>query len=329
MSESIIRLENVKVEFKVGGPFSRRRITVLNDINFNVNEGEVIGLIGESGGGKTTLGKVMAGLIRPVSGKVLYKGSDIWSMDKKKFIEYRRSVQYLHQDPYSSLNPVHTIYTILSRPLLKYKVTTPDKIEEEVIDLLKKVGLTPPQDFLNRYPHQLSGGQRQRVALARIMSVKPKVLIADEPVSMIDASQRIEILNLLMELKEEANTTIVYITHDIATLRYISKSGRVAVMYLGEIVEIGNVSEIVEKPLHPYTQTLLNALLEPDPKITRNKTVRLKSYDVPSLLNPPSGCRFHTRCPYSIDGVCDKIKPQLLPVDSSRKVACHMINNKR
>jgi oligopeptide/dipeptide ABC transporter ATP-binding protein len=321
----ILEVRGVTVSYKLGGLFSRRILTVLNGITLGIRENEVLGLIGESGCGKTTLGKVIAGLIKPAAGRVEYRGKDVWSMGKEEFSEFRRSVQYLHQDPYSSLNPVQTVYTILSRPLLKFKLADRSNVGEAVMKLLEAVGLTPPQDFIRRYPHQLSGGQRQRVALARIMSVKPKVLVADEPVSMVDASQKIEILNLLLKLREETRTAVVYITHDLATLRYVSREGRVAVMYLGKIVELANVDRVVEKALHPYTQTLLNALLEPDPKLTRTKQVKLRSLDVQSLLNPPPGCRFNPRCPLSVSGLCDVVEPNLIEVYPDHRVACHLV----
>ncbi|MFP3157847.1 MAG: ABC transporter ATP-binding protein [Caldivirga sp.] len=324
MSKELIKLMNVYVSFRIGGLFTKITVNVLRNINLTIYDGETFGLVGESGCGKTTLGKVIAGLIKPTSGKILYKGKDISAMTKDEFLTFRREVQYLHQDPFSSLNPVQTVYTILSRPLIKHKIVDPSNVEEEVMELLRMVGLTPPSDFMYRYPHQLSGGQRQRVALARIMSVRPKVLIADEPVSMIDVSQRIGILRLLLDLRKETNMTIIYITHDLATLRYISREGRVAVMYLGGIVELTDVERLLTKPLHPYTQILLSALLEPDPNITRNKKVNLRSMDIPSIVNLPPGCKFHTRCPYAINGICDVKEPDLVEVETNHYVACHL-----
>jgi len=325
MSKELIKLMNVYVSFRIGGLFTKITVNVLRNINLTIYDGETFGLVGESGCGKTTLGKVIAGLIKPTSGKILYKGKDISAMTKDEFLTFRREVQYLHQDPFSSLNPVQTVYTILSRPLIKHKIVDPSNVEEEVMELLRMVGLTPPSDFMYRYPHQLSGGQRQRVALARIMSVRPKVLIADEPVSMIDVSQRIGILRLLLDLRKETNMTIIYITHDLATLRYISREGRVAVMYLGGIVELTDVERLLTKPLHPYTQILLSALLEPDPNITRNKKVNLRSMDIPSIVNLPPGCKFHTRCPYAINGICDVKEPDLVEVETNHYVACHLV----
>jgi len=325
MGKELIKLMNVYVSFRIGGLFTKVLVNVLRNINLTIYDGETLGLVGESGCGKTTLGKVIAGLIKPISGKILYKGKDISAMTKDEFLTFRREVQYLHQDPFSSLNPVQTVYTILSRPLIKHKIVDPSNVEEEVMELLRMVGLTPPSDFMYRYPHQLSGGQRQRVALARIMSVRPKVLIADEPVSMIDVSQRIGILRLLLDLRKETNMTIIYITHDLATLRYISREGRVAVMYLGGMVELTDVERLLTRPLHPYTQILLSALLEPDPNITRNKKVNLRSMDIPSIVNLPPGCKFHTRCPYAINGICDVKEPDLVEVETNHYVACHLV----
>ncbi|RLG85048.1 MAG: peptide ABC transporter ATP-binding protein [Thermoprotei archaeon] len=323
MVQPLVKVEHVAIEFRSGRFLSRRRVRVLDDINVEIYEGETFGLVGESGSGKTTLGKTIVGLYRPAEGRVLYRGKDIWSMSKEEFREFRKQVQMIHQDPYASLNPVHTIFRILSKPLLKYKLATPDDVEEKVAQLLKRVGLTPPEDFMYKYPHQLSGGQRQRVSIARAIAVRPKMLVADEPVSMVDVSLRVGILKLLARLREELGMSLLYITHDLATLRYIAKGGRIAVMYLGKIVEIASVEELIEKPLHPYTQLLLAALPEPDPKVTRSKKLpKLRSIDIPSIANPPPGCRFNTRCPYYKAGLCDREPPPMIEVEKGHWVAC-------
>ncbi|MEM1611291.1 MAG: ABC transporter ATP-binding protein [Sulfolobales archaeon] len=313
------------MDFTIGTLFRSRRIRILDDLSLNIYEGETLGVVGESGSGKTTLGKTAAGLIRPSTGRVIYRGKDVWSIKGDEWRIFRREVQMIHQDPYSSLNPAHTLRTILTRPIIKHGIARGGDAEELAIKLLRRVGLVPPEDFLDKYPHQLSGGQRQRVAIARAISVKPKLIIADEPVSMIDVSLRAGILRLLAELREELRMSMLYITHDLATLRYIGAKGRTAVMYLGKLVELAPTEELIEKPLHPYTQLLLEALPEPDPRITRSKRLKeLKEIDIPSIANPPSGCRFHTRCPLAIKGVCDKIVPEMKEISRNHFVACHL-----
>ncbi len=318
----LLSLKNINVDF-TWGTLIKRRVRILENISLDLGMGEVVGIVGESGCGKTTLGKVAAGLIKPSSGSVIYKGKSIYE-DKNHYALFRREVQIIHQDPYSSLNPAHTIYTILSRPMLKHGIANQSDVESKVIEILEMVGLTPGKDFLNKYPHQLSGGQRQRIAIARAISVRPKVLVADEPVSMIDVSMRIGILELLKDLKEKFNMSILYITHDLATLRYIAAMGRVVVMYLGKIVEEATIDEIIENPLHPYTQLLLAALPEPDPEITRKKELpKLRSLDIPSIARPPPGCRFHTRCPYAMD-ICSRSVPEIIEVKRNHRVACFL-----
>lgn len=318
----LLSLKNINVDF-TWGTLIKRKVRILENINLDLGMGEVVGIVGESGCGKTTLGKVAAGLIKPSSGSVIYKGKSIYE-DKNHYTLFRREVQIIHQDPYSSLNPAHTIYTILSRPMLKHGIANQSDVESKIIEILEMVGLIPGKAFLNKYPHQLSGGQRQRVAIARAISIRPKVLVADEPVSMIDVSMRIGILELLKDLKEKFNMSILYITHDLATLRYIATMGRVIVMYLGKIVEEATIDEIIENPLHPYTQLLLAALPEPDPEITRKKELpKLRSLDIPSIARPPLGCRFHTRCPFAMD-ICSKSAPELIEIKKNHKAACFL-----
>lgn len=325
MSDALLAFDRVTVEFSERLLFSTRRVRVLDGISFALGEGETLGVVGESGCGKTTLGKTAAGLIKPSSGKVLYRGKDVWSLKGKEWMEFRKGVQIIHQDPYASLNPAHTVRSILVRAISKHGLAEGGDAEEEAARILKRVGLTPPEDFLDKYPHQLSGGQRQRVAIARAISVKPKVLVADEPVSMIDVSLRIGILELLKELKEEMGMALIYITHDLATIRYIGLSERVMVMYLGQAVEVAKVDELIEEPRHPYTQLLLEAILEPDPRVTRSKKIKgVKEFDIPSIANPPPGCRFHTRCPHAIEGVCNVKAPKMVEVTSGHFVACHL-----
>lgn len=322
-SNGLLELHRVSRTFKVG----RRIVRVLDDISFTVREGDVLCLVGESGCGKTTTGKIAAGLLPPTSGEVRYRGQNVWTMPKKAFREYRRAVQIIHQDPYASLNPTQRVFTILTAPLLRHKLARNRReAREQALELLRVVDLTPPEDFLNKYPHQLSGGQRQRVSVARALTVRPKFLVADEAVSMLDVSIRVGLLQMLERLRRELNMAFLFITHDLAVAKYFAWDGRIAVMYLGRIVEIGPTPEIVRRPRHPYTQALLSALPEADPRATRSKQrIQLRSLDVPSLLNVPSGCAFHPRCPLYRPGVCDTQVPRLVEVAAGVQVACHVV----
>lgn len=324
----IIRLDNVVKKFPIGGGFFSRpkEIVAVSDVSLSLRQKEVIALVGESGCGKTTTGRIAAGLIRPDSGSVIFKGKDIWDRDDSSFVEFRRSVQIVHQDPYASLNPVKTIYDALSSPLLKHGIVHSKKEAiEAVSSLLETVGLTPVEDFIDKYPHQLSGGQRQRVAFARSLTLKPIVLVADEPVSMIDVSVRLGILNLMLDLQRQGDVSYLFITHDLSVAYYFSYDGRMAIMYVGKIVEFGETRKVISEPLHPYTKALLSAIPVPDPDLTRSKVpVELRSLDVPSLLNLPKGCKFHPRCPYFVEGLCDEQEPELREIGTNRKVACHL-----
>ena len=327
MSETpLIELRNVTMMFKVGGGiFSKPSfIKAVDNISLAIYEGEAFSLVGESGCGKSTLGRIMLGLYKPTYGQVLFRGRDIWSMDKKEFLDFRRNAQIIHQDPYDALNPMRTVYDALAPPLIRYKLAK-DRLEtrEKVCELLRMVGLSPPEDFLRRHPSRLSGGQMQRIAIARAVSVRPSFVVADEAVSMLDASLRISIINLLLDLKNKFNMACLFITHDIDMARYFTRTGRAAVMYLGSIVEIGRIEEILKDPLHPYTSILISATPVPDPKIAKSsEPPRLRSLEIPSLINPPSGCKFHTRCPYAKD-ICEKEVPKLEEVKPGHFVACH------
>jgi oligopeptide/dipeptide ABC transporter ATP-binding protein len=324
----VLELRDVSVAFTVGRTLfsSGRMAKAVDRVNLELGEGQTLALVGESGCGKTTTGKVAAGLIKPTGGQVLFYGKDVWKMKREEFKEYRRSVQIIHQDPYSSLNPMLTIYRTLSAPLFRHKlVSSKEEAVEAVSKLLEMVGLVPPEEFMNKYPHQLSGGQRQRVVIARAVSLNPKVIVADEPVSMIDVSLRLQILHLMKDLQRKMGVAYLFITHDLATGRYFARDGYTAVMYLGTIVEFGPTNSVVLEPLHPYTRALLSAIPEPDPQRTRMKKVmQLRSLDVPSLLNVPSGCKFHPRCPFFMEGKCDKRPPERYYVGKDRWVACYL-----
>ncbi len=321
--EPILQFKNVSRSFKKG----RIPIPVLQDIDLSVNALEFLCLVGESGCGKTTTGKILSGLLAPSSGRVLFEGRDVSKLRGEAYRHYRRSVQIIHQDPYASLNPTQTIYDILSFPLFRHKlVHNRTQARDRVAELLTMVDLTPVLDVIDKYPHQLSGGQRQRVSIARALTTNPSVIIADEAVSMVDVSIRIGLLNMLMDMRTSLNVTIVFITHDLALAKYFAWDGRIAVMYLGRVVEIGRTPDLIGEPQHPYTRVLLSAIPEADPQKTRSKQhILLRSEDIPRLTELPPGCSFHPRCPWFVEGVCDARVPQLAPVPASAsasEVAC-------
>ncbi|MGH2450148.1 MAG: ABC transporter ATP-binding protein [Candidatus Limnocylindria bacterium] len=306
-------------------------ITAVNDVSLAFGQGEAMCLVGESGCGKTTTGRLLAGLLRPTRGSLLFEGEDVWTAKGARLAAFRRAVQLVHQDPYASLNPVRSVYDTLSAPLFRHgKARGRRQATIVAADILERVGLTPPADLLPKYPHQLSGGQRQRVAIARALTVDPRVIVADEAVSMVDVSLRISLLNLLLSLRDEFRVTIVLITHDLAVARYFAREGRIGVMYLGRVVELAPTDVLVADPAHPYTGALVAAIPEADPDLTRSKQrVPLRSADVPSLLDLPSGCVFHPRCPLFEQGLCDALVPELLAVPERREVACHVAVRER
>jgi oligopeptide/dipeptide ABC transporter ATP-binding protein len=324
MSEQLITLEHVTRAFTVKG----QTVKAVDDINLTIAAGDVLCLVGESGCGKTTTGKMIAGLLPTSSGRVLYRGQDIATLSGKDRKDYRLGVQMVHQDPYASLNPTQTIFDMLAAPLQHHRFTRGEaETKRRVRDLLEVVDLTPPDDFLDKYPHQLSGGQRQRVSVARALTVQPKFIVADEAVSMVDVSIRISLLNMFTRLKQEMGVGVLLITHDLALAKYFAWEGRIGVMYLGRLVEIGPALEVVEHAQHPYTQVLLSAIPEADPEATRAKQrIELRSTDMPSLLRLPSGCSFHPRCPVFLGEVCERIVPPLERANWGSDVACHLVN---
>lgn len=316
----ILKLENVKKYFypKVNIIETllkkSKEIKAVDEINFEVKRGEILAIIGESGSGKTTVGKLIMNLIKPTDGKILFENEDINNLKKEEIKNYRKKVQMIFQDPYASMNPRFKIKDILKEPLYIHNMETDEEI---IINALKDVKINP--EFMENYPHMLSGGQRQRIATARALILNPKLVIADEPVSMIDLSTRAEILYMMKELKEKRNLSYIYITHDLSTARYFAD--RIAVMYLGKIIEIGNADEIIDNPKHPYTKALIEAV--PDASSGRVDIVKelpIKG-EIPNASDIPSGCRFHTRCVYAKEE-CKHNLPILEEINHNHKSAC-------
>ncbi len=300
----------------------------VRDVTLTVNAGEVLCLVGESGCGKTTTARMAAGLAKPTSGTVSYNGTDIWAMDSDQFTDFRTSVQYVHQDPYASLNPIRSVFKTLAAPLRKHGLAkSSSEAWEQASALLRRVDLTPAESYLPKFPHQLSGGQRQRASVARALSLDPKLIIADESTSMLDVSIRVGMLNMLGRLRDELGVGFIFITHDLAIAKYFGWEGRTAVMYLGRVVEYGPTQEVINNPKHPYTRALLNAVPEPDPDLAAKKLPGggLRSSDIPSLAALPTGCTFHPRCPLFEEGLCDVLSPELTLVDPLREVSCHVV----
>ena len=322
----LIELKDLTRTFGKGS----EKITAVDDISFAIQPGEIVCLVGESGCGKSTTGNMVAGLLPITSGSVAFNGQDITDMSKEEYKEFRHRVQIVHQDPYASLNPTQTVEQMLTTPLMRHnKVKNRRMARLRAIDLLEIVGLTPAAEMMTKHPHQLSGGQRQRVSVARALTMDPSFIVADEAVSMVDVSLRVSILAMLSNLRSDLNVTFLFITHDLALAKYFSwHGGRIVVMYLGRIVEQGPTQRVIQDPRHPYTQALLSAVPEADPNIARRKQpLELREADIPSLLNLPSGCAFHPRCPYFVPGSCDRAIPPLVSVAGGGAAACPIINN--
>ena len=323
MSRTPIELEHVSRFYGSGS----QQVRAVDDVSFTIEPGETLCLVGESGCGKSTTGRMMAGLLEPSDGRVLYGGSDVGKLPEEEKKRFRRAVQIIHQDPYASLNPIRNVTQILSAPLRRHKlVKSRSELRNKIHELLETVGLTPPEDFLRKHPHELSGGQRQRVSVARALTVDPEVIVADEPVSMVDVSLRIGLLNILLKLQQDLGVAFLFITHDLAVAKHFSWEGRIGVMYLGRMVELGSTQRVVREPVHPYTRALISALPEADPGLTRNKErLRPRSPDIPSLLNLPAGCPFHPRCPMYEEGLCDTDRPAEDAVDlDAHLAACYV-----
>ncbi len=317
---SLLEVRNVKKYFPVGsGLFSRRKgeVKAVDGVDFTVEEGETLGLVGESGCGKSTLGRTILRLIEPTEGEIVFHGKNLLSLSPREIRDMRREMQIIFQDPYASLNPRMRVGDIVGEGLEIHKLATGKKKRDRVIELLNQVGLR--EDHYGRYPHEFSGGQRQRIGIARALAVNPKFIVADEPVSSLDVSVQAQIINLLQELQEKMHLTYFFISHDLRVVEHISH--RVAIMYLGKIVEIAPSETIYRDAKHPYTRALLSAVPVPDPGHKKERMIL--QGDVPSPVNPPTGCSFHPRCPYRED-VCDKVEPQLEFTTDGHGVSCHV-----
>lgn len=319
-NNNLIEIKNLKKYFPIKtGLMQKSYVQAVEDVSFAIRKGETLGLVGESGCGKTTLGRTIIRLHQPTSGQILYGGKDITTGN---ILPYRRKMQIIFQDPSASLNPRMTVGEIVGEALEIHKLCNNKKeYTDRIRSLLSQVGLN--SEHANRFPHEFSGGQQQRIGIARALSVEPEFIVCDEPISALDVSIQSQIVNMLEEMQDNMGLTYLFIAHDISVVRHISN--RIGVMYLGNMVELGESFELSKNPLHPYTKTLLSAVPVPDPKLSRNRKRIVLQGDIPSPLNPPTGCRFHTRCPYAMP-ICSEVIPEFKEVEKDHFVACHLMD---
>lgn len=320
MTDHLLRVESLVKQFPIrGGALNRvvNYIQAVNGVSFSVCRGEVLGLVGESGSGKTTIGRLVLRLEEATAGKVIFDGTNILELPKKEMRRFRKRMQIIFQDPYASLNPREKVRTVIGHALALHRIGTPESRSERAVELIEQVGLSPDQ--LDRFPHEFSGGQRQRVGIARALAVNPDFLVADEPVSALDVSIQAQVINLLSDLKDQLDLTMLFIAHDLAVVEHICD--RVAVMYLGKIMEIAPSRTLYNDPNHPYTEALLSAVPVPEPGHRQKRTVL--SGDIPSAINPPSGCVFRSRCPRA-EAICATETPELKQIGPDHFSACHL-----
>ncbi|HZG71378.1 MAG TPA: dipeptide ABC transporter ATP-binding protein [Chondromyces sp.] len=320
MTDTLLQVDNLKKTFPIhGGVFGKKvgEVRAVDDISFYIKKGETLGLVGESGCGKSTTGRMLMRLLEPSEGRIVFEGKDLTKLSNKEMRKMRKEIQMVFQDPFASLNPRHTVEKILEEPLIVHGMKDKGERRKRVRELLETVGLN---DYhAKRYPHQFSGGQRQRIGIARALAVHPKLIVADEPVSALDVSIQAQVLNLLQDLQKEFGLTYLFIAHDLGVVRHISD--RVGVMYLGRIVELAESESLYESPKHPYTEALLSAVPVPDVEYKKERIIL--QGDVPSASNPPKGCAFHARCPKAMD-ICSAVRPEFREIDKGHYVACHL-----